>query len=116
MEIELLGHKAEVDVISWRPAYEPWHKDDEITVWLKLDESVEATSGFGISLPLQDYTEEEFKAEVKKVGEERLRYLIEKHQAEAAEHKKKEKKRKSMNKTVADLGDKLGVEYIIRER
>ena len=103
MEIELLGHKAEVDVISWLPAYEPWHKEDEITVWLKLDEAVEATSGFGITLPMKYYTQEEFKAEVKRAGEEQLKLIIEKHQADAAERKNKEEKRMAMNKAVADL-------------
>ena len=116
MEIELLGHKAKVERIGWEPALEPWYKEDQITAWLKLDEPVDGTIGFGVTLPSRDYTEEEFKAEVKSVGEEHLNHWIKERKVKAAEDEIREEKRKVMNKRVADLGDKLGTEYTIRER
>jgi len=115
MKIKLLEYEAEIEWISPRPAYLPWHPKDTIAVWFKFEEAVASTLSFFIDIEARDYTKEKFIVLIKVKGEETLRDIIKKD-AEAREKTlKHESKRKELNKLTADLGDKLGVPYQLKK-
>ncbi|GAJ11333.1 unnamed protein product, partial [marine sediment metagenome] len=79
MKIKLLEYEAEVEWISPRQAYLPWHPEDTISVWFRFKEAVASTLSFAIDIEAKDYTKQEFIDLIKVKGEEELRDIIKKN-------------------------------------
>ncbi|GAH53179.1 unnamed protein product, partial [marine sediment metagenome] len=60
MKIKLLEYEAEVEWISSRQAFLPWHPEDTIAVWFIFKEPVASTVSFAIDIEARDYTKQEF--------------------------------------------------------
>ena len=115
MKIKLLDYEAEVEWISPRPAYLPWHPEDTIAVWFTFKEAVGSTLSFAIDIEARDYSKEKFIVLIKMKGEEKLRDIIRKDAEGREEALKRDSKRKELNKLTADLGEKLGVPYQLKK-
>lgn len=91
-------------------------RGDVINVWLEFDESVGGCISFPVSIEAKDYTEEEFIEYVRGYAEAALTNIIKKDSQDRAESWARDERRKDLNKLVADLGDKLGIEYGLADR
>ncbi len=116
MKIKLLEYEAEVEWISPRQAFSPWHPEDTIAVWFTFKEAVGSTLSFAIDIEAKDYTEQEFIQIIQVKGENALLDIIRKDEERREESLKRDSKRKELNKLTADLGDKLGVPYQLKHR
>lgn len=81
MEIEVMGHKAQIiDVKTWK-AYSgssfALNIGGNFIVSLMFDEAVEGFDGFSVSLPALRYSKERFLAKLKTAAEEGLSELLE---------------------------------------
>lgn len=74
-EVTVYGKKGRVGMLRPNLADGYWSKQDEISVWIDFSpETVAGALGFGVSIPVKDYTPEEFVKVVtgvvnKRVGE-----------------------------------------------
>lgn len=113
--INLMGHEATIR-ISPLQARSPLRLEDSIGVWFDLVEPAYGTSGFGIDIPLKDYTADEFAEIVRTRGEKRLKEIMWSNKAELDKRMAAEKRRKELNSIVASLGEKLGVVFTLTEK
>lgn len=96
-EIEILGHKARVKRISGQGVLYPWYKEEKLVVWLEFDEPVGSVVSFGVSLPVKKYEREEFLYNVRRLGEEELKCILERHEKEDEERKEKGEQQKVLD-------------------
>jgi len=117
MKIKLLDkYEAEVSDLFPQLAVLPWRQHDSINVQLTFDEAVSSCLSFGVEIAAKDYTEEEFLAIVRVEAEAALTNIIKKAIENREESRKRDESRKALNKLTADLGDKLGIPYILSTR
>lgn len=115
MLVKLLGHEVEVSWISARQTQSLVARAsvDSIGVWFKLKEPIPDTNTieFAIEIEPKEYTEETFRKIIIAGGEKTLRHIIDLDKKVKKEREKRNEDRKVLNKLVADLGDRIGVEY-----
>lgn len=117
MKIKLLDkYEAEIEEMFPQSAYPPWHPRGMINVWLKFDEAVGSCLSFAVSIEPRDYTRELFLDTVRVLAEATLTEIISKDIKAKEEDQKREESRKALNKITANLGDKLGISYILNMR
>lgn len=114
MKIKLLG-KYEATVTHLFPNIFAL-RGDVINVWLTLDEAVGGCISFPVSIEAKDYTWGGFKIRVRDKANTALTNIIKKDLEDQEASRKREESRKDLNKLVADLGDKLGIEYGLADR
>ena len=77
MEIEIMGHRAQIIDVKGRGSSFPLNIGGDLIVSLMFDEAVEGFDGFRVSLPTLRYGKEEFLAKVTAAAEEGLSELLE---------------------------------------
>lgn len=105
--VTILGHKAYITGIGADQADGVWRKKDEIHVWLTFDEPIGSTISFGTSVPVKEYTREQFLKAVKQQGELSFAIITQKDKERKAEHTKKEEKQKELDAIVAGIRQQL---------
>lgn len=111
MDVTISGHRAWVEYIKGQEALEPWHKEPALTVWLSID-SPHAVSGFGISLPLKEYTPDELKNLIEKEGTRQFEEIIAKHDAERKETEARISRREAAQDIARKVAEAAGVEHM----
>ena len=93
MEVTLLKlYKAKVARIKGQVALPPWYPEETLTVWLDLLETVPGTGtiGFGITIPVKEYTQESLQKTIQEEGSRRLESIV--REAEVTRQKEAQKK------------------------
>lgn len=96
IKIQLLDYKGTLTHILSRQASYPFYQEDELLVFVEFSEPHPANIiSTAITIPVKDYSREEFLQVVKKNGDEQLLTSIENHRQkherqEAAEQRKVE--------------------------
>ena len=111
MDVTILGHRAWVEYIKGREALEPWHKEPELVVWLGID-SPHSVSGFGITLPLKEYTPDELKKLIEEEGSRQFEEIIAKHEAERKKTEDTVARRKEAQDVARKVAEAAGVEHL----
>lgn len=101
IEVELLGHRGEIEDIFARAADGLWHKEDSLHVWIRFDEAVEGILSFAVDLPLKPYGKTQLLNLVKAKGEKQLADIIERDRTGRKEREMKNL-RESYANSVAD--------------
>ncbi len=102
-EVEILGHKAKIERVSGQVKQEPWHKEDQLVVWLAFDEAVGSVLSFAVLLPVKKYEREEFLYNVRRRGEEELQRILEKNGKEKREMRERDERQKSLDAVAAEV-------------
>ena len=89
---------------------EPWHPEDQITVWIDLDKPIDGTSGFGISLPVKDYDRREFLASVIQEGEKELKEILARNKVEREEQLKRKARERELDASAQNIVNQLSSE------
>ena len=102
IEIEILGHKAKIDRVSGQERLEPWHKEDQLVVWLEFDEAVGSVLSFAVLLPAKKYADRaEFLYNVRRRGEEELTRVLERHEKEKREGQERNERKAALDALAA---------------
>ena len=109
-EVEILGHKGEIEDIFARAADDLWQKEDELHVWIRFEEAVESTISFAVSLPLKPYGKDELLRLVKTEGEKQLTAIIEKDRQQRTERKAEELRKNYVDSVADQVKSNLGIE------
>jgi len=81
IKIELLGYKGTLTHMASRIAHLPWQKEDELLAYIDFEEPLPASIiSTAISIPVKDYSREEFLKIVKEEGEKQLTVSLETYQ------------------------------------
>lgn len=109
IKIELLGYKGKLTHIASRLAYPPWYKEDELLVDVTFDEPFPASIiSTAISIPVKDYSMEEFLKVVKIAGKVQLAISLEKHRADDEKREQEGRRRKELKTLTEGLEAKFG--------
>lgn len=103
VEVEILGHKAKIERVSGQAKLEPWHKEDQLVVWLSFDEAVDSILSFAVSLPVKKYEREEFLYNVRRRGEEELERILESHAKEKREMQERNERKAVLDAVAAEV-------------
>ena len=109
-QIELMGHMAIIDRIIGRPA-DPrsLYLEDELQVWLNLEKDpFKSLIGFGISIPVKEYTPDDFLKIVKSEGERYLKNHTLGNEKDRIIRTQIEDKKKSLDALASRIIDSLG--------
>jgi len=107
MDLTIKGHRAWVEYIQGQPAFEPWHKEPALVVWVSID-SPHSVSGFGITLPLKEYTPDELKKLLEEEGTRQFEEIIARHDAEkkkTEDYNIRQQQAKDVARKVAEAAD-----------
>lgn len=103
MEVEILGHKAKIERVSGQAKREPWHKEDQLVVWLSFDEAVGSTLSFPTYVPAKKYADRaEFLYNVRRRGEEDLKRILEREEREHREREERDERQKALDAVAAE--------------
>ena len=108
-EVELLGHKAHIEIMGARLADGIWHKEDCITVWLAFDEAVGSILSFAIEIPAVSYTSSAFLRRAVQEGEEQLKSMLKKDEENRRKRQAEAIRQKELDEQVDYLKDILGL-------
>lgn len=115
MEVTIKGHRAWVEYIKGQPALEPWHKEPELVVWVGID-SAHSVSGFGITLPLKEYTPDELKKQIEVEGTRQFNEIIAKHDAERKKNEDLANRRQQAQDIARKVAEAAGIELMEDKR
>lgn len=102
MEIEIQGHKAKIETVTGQVKDDLFRKEDELVVWLALDEAVAGVLSFPISLPAKKYERDEFLYNVRRRGEEVLERILERDEKEEKERRERHERQKVLDALAAE--------------
>lgn len=102
-EIEILGHKAKIERVSGQLKLEPWHKEDQLAVWLSFDKAVGSVLSFAVHLPVKKYDREEFLYNIQRRGEEELKLILERHEKDSQERKDQQERQAVIDAAAAEV-------------
>lgn len=108
INVELLGHKGEIEGVFAQAADGLWLKEDRLFVWVRFEEAVESTLSFAVGLPLKPYGKDELLRLVKSEGEKQLTDIIEKDRQQRTERKAKELRESYVNSVADQVKASLG--------
>jgi len=112
MDVTIQGHRAWVEYIKGQPALEPWHKEPELVVWLGID-SPHSVSGFGITLPLKEYTPDELKKQIEVEGTRQFNDIIAKHDAERKKNEDFANRKKQAEDVARKVAEAASIELLV---
>lgn len=122
MDVTIKGHRAWVEYVRGEPEYsgpfvfaQSWRKQPELTVWLSI-ESPHPVSGFGISLPLKEYTPDELKKLIEEEGTRQWEKILAKHEAERKETEARIARREAAQEIGRKVAEAAGVEHMEDKR
>lgn len=107
------SYEAGIERISAHAAdsHSPWHKDDELHVWLAFEHGEGKYPGsilsFGVKLPVKDYKPDELLALIKKEGERELERFQVKADEDRAYLEAKDARQKELDKIASQLTNSL---------
>lgn len=107
--IEIMGHKAKIDIVSARQADGIWYKEDFLMVGISFDEAVESTLGFAVNIPVKRYEKGEFIARVKAGAEVTLPKLLEQHRQEGVKRAREQEKQEALDLIAAGIKSEIGL-------
>lgn len=110
IKVNLWGHDAVITSISWRRKFEPWYPYDELLVWFDLKEPEAGTSGFGIHLPVKDYSKEKFLEAATVEGAQELMKIAARHREEKEKQKQEEERTRELDTLVHNIVNRLSGE------
>ncbi len=123
MKIQLLDYEVEVGFISIhepdpRGSLSPLLKvpEKKLMVYLECKEGIGSITGFGVAIPIKDYTEEEFTAAVKEKGEEIVRNMLKNQEEDRLAREARDKEIEADNKFIRLLGEELSVPFNTQDR
>lgn len=122
MDVIIGGHRAWVEYIKGEPAYEPWRKKPELTVWLSIESPHPVSdfgisvTGFGISLPLKEYTRDELKKLIEEEGTRQWEKILAKHEAERKETEARIARREAAQEIGRKVAEAADVELLEDKR
>jgi len=100
--VEILGHRAKVERVSSQAKLEPWHKEDQLVVWLAFDEAVDSVVSFAVLLPVKKYEREEFLYHVRRRGGEQLKHILAKDEEKRRELQERKERQKELDAVAAE--------------
>jgi len=112
MDVTIKGHRAWVEYIKGQPALEPWHKEPELVVWIGID-SPHSVSGFGITLPLKEYTPDELKKQIEVEGTRQFNEIIAKHDAEREKNEDYTNRKKQAEDIARKVAEAASIELLV---
>jgi len=115
MDVTIKGHRAWVEYVKGEPEYQPWRKQPELTVWLRID-SHHPVSGFGISLPLKEYAPDELKKLIEEEGTRQWEKILAKHEAERKETEARIARREAAQEIGRKVAEAASVECMEDKR
>lgn len=117
LKVEVLGYEAAIVYIAPHAASPPEHLTEYLSVFIEFPEGKNpgSTAGFAVYIPLRDYSYKDFIDIVRMSAGDMLRRIMLKDDEERRKKAAEDEQRKVMNKVTSDLGDKLGVDYLLRE-
>jgi len=101
-EVEILGHKAKIERVSAQAKLEPWHKEDQLVVWLSFDEAVDSVVSFAVLLPVKKYERDEFLYHVRRRGGEELQRILAKDEEKRRELQERKERQKELDAVAAE--------------
>lgn len=107
VEIEVMGHKAQVKWIKGHPANPPLHPEDTLSAFIELVEPVNGTSGYFIDIPVRNYGKDELRETIQVIAEETLGMMLEQSRKEKAARECRECREKDLNHLGEQLLDML---------
>lgn len=111
MDITIKGHRAWVEYIKGWPAFEPWRKEPELVVWIGIDSS-HGVSGFGITLPLKEYTPDELKKLIEEEGTRQFEKIIAQDDAERKKSEDFANRKQQAEEVARKVASAAGVELL----
>ncbi|MBA7492396.1 hypothetical protein ES702_02946 [subsurface metagenome] len=108
--IEVLGVRANITLISFRAASQPFTPVDLFTIWIDLLKSIDGLSGFGIDLPIKDYTKDEFLEAVKSQADTRAKKHLDDMKEEREKNAEEEKKKDYIKDEIKQLKSLIGMD------
>jgi len=115
MDITIKGHRAWVEYVKGEPEYPPWRKQPELVVWIGIDSS-HVVSGFGITLPLKEYTPDELKKLIEEEGTRQFEKILAKYEAERKETEARIARREAAQAIGRKVAEAAGVELLEDKR
>lgn len=109
MEIEIMGHKAQIIDVKGRGSSFPLNIGGTLLVSLLFDEAVEGFDGFSVSLHALRYGKEEFLAKVKAAAEEGLEELLELEGEERERWLQRQKEGKALRALIGEIKSEIGL-------
>jgi hypothetical protein len=108
VKLNLWAHEAKISMVSWRKGSPLFHTEDEITVWFELSKpAYGGTVGFGISLPVADYSREEFLHAAALEGEKELQAIARRHKEDEGKRQKEAERKKELDAVVLNIVNRL---------
>jgi len=107
LPIELLGHKGRIRAIWSRVALPLWQEADELLAYVEFDEPIDSTAGYPISVPVKDYSPEEFLRVVRENGEKELAAALQRWRQERAQRQAKETREEGLKKLAVSIAAKF---------
>jgi len=111
MDVTISGHRAWVEYIKGQEALVPGFKEPALVVWLSID-SPHSISGFGITLPLKEYTPEELKKLIEKEGTRQFNESVAKHEADRKKTEDTIARREAAQAIGRKVAEAAGVELL----
>jgi hypothetical protein len=108
-EVIILGFKATITGVTAQAANPDWpHSEHKLLVWIDFGgKPVGGTLSFWVSIPVKEYSASEFLEEVKKEGEERLKAIMLKDEADKIKRLEYTDDQEYLNKLAARIRDSL---------
>ena len=115
MDVTIKGYRAWVEYIKGQPILEPWHKEPQLVVWVGID-SPHATAGFGISLPLKEYSPDELKKLIEEEGARQFDKIIAQHAADAQKMEEHTAQKREADEVARKVAEAAGLEFLENKR
>jgi hypothetical protein len=115
LDLTISGHRAWIEYVKGQSKREPWYKEPYLLVWLVVD-SPHSISGFGITLPLKEYTREELKQKVEEEGSRRFNEIITKHEKEQKQIAAEEAEKAAAQEIARKVAKNAGVELLEEDK
>lgn len=111
-KVILLGHETKIESIRAIAGNlrSPWYKDDQFNIYLSFDgATVAGCYGFGILLPMKEYSPEEFLKAIESEGERVLKEIIRKREDDKNHDQAMKTRQAELDRVASRLQEALGV-------
>lgn len=111
MDLTISGHRVWIEYVKGQTKLEPWYKEPKLIVWIAVD-SPHSVSGFGVQLPLKEYSREELKEIVEKEGTRRFNEIIIEQEEEKRVREEELAEEKATQEIARKVAEVAGVELL----